>query len=239
MNGQFPPAPTPTLPAFRRLGLLRTALRPDPEWKRLYAALLASFLLHAAVMVMPYLGGSSTASQVAVRGAQKPAPARILTVRLLLDSGAASSAPGNAAAADAPAPPRPDEEARPAPERSLGIDVLPLAAPGFYTADQLTKRPQPIAAPSLEVPEGAPAFGSGKVVLKLLINELGRVVSADVEQSDVPEAVSRAAAANFARLRFLPGEINGRPVGSLLKFEVTYEEGPREDNAQNVGTPPP
>jgi hypothetical protein len=235
MNGQFPPAFTPTLPAFRPASLLRALLHPDPDWRRLYAALVVSCLLHAAIVVMPYLGGSNAVSLTVVRGGQKAAPARILNVRLIAESDRA------AAVADNPGPEASasGEQPLPVPERSLGIDVLPITAPAYFAPDQLTKRPQAMSVPSLAVPETAPAFGTGKVVLKVWINDHGGVDSVDVETSDVPEAVAGTAAAAFRKLHFVPGEINGRPVGSLLKIEVVYEEGMREDSEQNVGAMPP
>ena len=66
---------------------------------------------------------------------------------------------------------------------------------------------------------------SGKVILKVWITELGNVASVDVEKSDMPEAVSASAAAAFGKLRFVPGEINGRPVGSMMRIEVIYDDG--------------
>ena len=112
-------------------------------------------------------------------------------------------------------------------ERAAGIGLLPIPAPAYYTTDQLTKRPQPTSDPRLDVPEFGPVFASGKVILKIWINELGAVKTVDVEKSDVPEAIAATAAAAFGKLRFLPGEINGRPVGTLMRIEVTYDDGTR------------
>jgi hypothetical protein len=235
MNGQLPPAFVPTLPAFRLAGRLRAALHPDPEWKRLYAALAASCLLHAAIVVVPYLGGSDARSRIVVRGGQKPAPVRVLEVRLVAEGARAAALPGSPDAAAAVT----GEEPLPAPARSLGIDVLPITAPAYYSAAQLTKLPRATSAPRLDVPQTAPAFGAGKLTLKVWINDRGGVDSVEVEAGDVPEEVAGSTAAAFGKLRFVPGEINGKPVGSLLKIEVTYEEGAREDSAQNVGELPP
>ena len=118
-----------------------------------------------------------------------------------------------------------EEEPRPAAERALGADLLPIPAPAYYTTDQLTKRPQPTSQPTLLAPELGPAIPSGKVILKLWINELGNVASVEVEKSELPEAISATAAAAFGKLRFVPGQINGRPVGTLMRIEVIYYDG--------------
>jgi TonB family protein len=196
-------------------------MTPDLGWNRLYAALAVSCLLHGAVVLAPYLGASTTVSRYAVKGVQKPGAARTFTVRLLAGRGAASKF----ADADAAGGGRANEEPRPALERALGIDLLPIPAPTYYTTDQLTKGPRPTSAPRLNVPELGAMFASGKVILKVWINDLGNVVSVDVEKSEVPEAVSATAAAAFGKLRFLPGELNGRPVGAMMRIEVTYEDG--------------
>jgi hypothetical protein len=221
MNGQIPPV----VRAFGPFGTLRSVLRPDLYSKRLFLALAASGLAHAAVIFLPYFGASTADFRAAVPG---QAAARSVSVRLILESGPAAPAPGSVAvAASTPEPPasRPAEEApRPAPDRGLGSDLLPVPAPAFYTTNQLTKRPRPTSEPKLDVPELGPVFPQGKVILKVWISELGQVVSVGVEESDLPETVSATAVAAFGKLRFVPGEINGRRVGVMMKIEVTYDE---------------
>jgi TonB family protein len=207
-------------------------VRMDPDAylsNRLLAALMASCLLHAAVIAMPYLGASTTVSRPAVL---KAGGARGFHVRLVHESEPANAAGNSAAGASAQsqAPRAAEEESRPAAERALGADLLPVPAPAYYTTDQLTKRPQPTSQPSLLAPELGPAIPSGKMILKLWINERGKVASAEVEKSELPEAISASAAAAFGKLHFEPGQINGRPVGTLMRIEVIYYDG--------VGPPP-
>ena len=124
-----------------------------------------------------------------------------------------------------PAQPVTVENQQLAPERNALAPPLPLPAPTFFTTDQLTKRPELLSdPPKLEVSESMPAFTSGKVVLKVWINERGAVISVELEDSDVPDAVAAAATAAFEKLRFEPGEINGRPVATLMRIEVSYDE---------------
>jgi outer membrane biosynthesis protein TonB len=230
MSGRRPPAFVHAWPASGALGGLRSALNPDRYLRRFYAALMFSCLLHAALVFLPYFGARTTASGPAVQAGQKPGRTRILSVRFMAENATAptSAQPGSS------------EEPRPAPEHSPGIDLLPIPAPAFYTADQLTKRPQLISDPRLHSPDSDPFPGTGKVVLKVRISELGMVISVDVEKSDVPEAVAATAAAAFGDLRFIPGEINGRRVGSILRIEVTYDDPARDEGARDnaTGSPP-
>ena len=235
MSGRLPPAFLHTWSASGAFGELRAAVNPDLYLKRFYAALLVSCLLHATFVFMPYLGARTAGSGPLAQAGQKAGPVRSLSVRFMAETAAAPSS-----ALESPVQPGASEEPRPAPEQSPGIELLPIPAPAFYSADQLTKRPLPTSAPGLHAPASAPFAGAGKVVLKVWISELGNVTSVDVEQSDVPEAVSATAAAAFGKLRFIPGEIDGRRVGSILRIEVTYDdaapgEGARDDAA---GSPP-
>lgn len=206
-------------------------MRPGADWKRLYAALMVSCLLHAALVLMPYFGASTTVSRPTVRGGQKPGPARILDVRLIQESGAkaavAETSAARASAADAPARRMANEEPRPALDRARGIDLLPIPAPTYYTTDELTKPPRPSSEPKLDVPRAIARAVSGKVILKLWINELGNVDSVEVESSNLPETISGMAAAAFGKLRFVPGEIDGMRVRTLMRIEVIYINGKR------------
>ena len=203
------------------------ALRGGADRGRLYAALAISCLLHAALFFMPYFGASSAAYPPAARGTQEPGPARILDVRLEQSAGPAAEIGGKSAvgagAASAPRRPMVDEEPRPPRRLSRGIDLLPVPAPTFYSVDQLTKPPRPTSQPMLDVSKKIARSVIGKVILKLWIDELGNVVSVEVEQSNLPALISNSAAAAFGKLRFEPGEIDGRSVGALMSIEVIYD----------------
>lgn len=108
---------------------------------------------------------------------------------------------------------------------SAGADLLPIPAPDYYTTDQLTKRPQPTGVADLDKPETSTIIASGKMVLKLWIDDLGDVVDVLVEQSELPEVISRSAVEAFRRLHFVPGELKGRRVGSVMRIEIIYDDG--------------
>jgi TonB family protein len=220
---------SPFLPLFGRHCEPRAAMNLDAHWRRFFAALLLSCLLHASIVLAPYLGATVGASRPAVRGVNDARRASTLNATLVREHEPAAQLAENSVAgtspADLPAQPMANADPQPAPAPTLGIDVLPIPAPAYYTSDQLTRRPQPVAPPKLELPpQLTSSFASGKVILKLWINELGAVTSVDIEQSDVPEAVSAIAAATFAKMRFVPGELNGRPVSALMRIEVTYDD---------------
>jgi hypothetical protein len=210
--------------AFFSFGAPPPVTHPGADWKRFYAALAASCLLHTALVLMPYYGASKAVFPLAARGAQKPGPARVFDVRLRHANAPASA---ESAAANSRVRPMANKEARPAPARSQGSDLLPIPAPTYYTTDQLTKPPQASAAPELDVPKRIARSVTGKVVLKLWIDELGDVNPVEVESSNLPGAVSGMAAAAFAKVRFIPGEIDGRRVRTLMRIEVVYVNGKR------------
>jgi TonB family protein len=207
-------------------------MKPASDSVRLFACLTASCLLHAGLLFMPYLGASS-AYRPAVQGGRKPAPPRVLSVTLEAEKEknsaftvAAVPTDGESMAAS-PTERTNKEQPRPASDRTVGIGLLPIPAPAYYTTDQLTKRPQPIGAAELDTPEIRPIIASGTIVLKLWINELGNVTSVDVEKSDLPPMFSETAAAAFRNLHFVPGQLDGRPVGTVMRIEITYDDGRR------------
>ncbi|HVP07876.1 MAG TPA: TonB family protein, partial [Burkholderiales bacterium] len=160
-------------------------------------------------------------------GAQASGPARALDVRIEEGNGPAAEFEGSPAAGAGPAgmPGRPlaDETAAASQQLSRGIELLPGSGPVFYTSEQLTKRPEPTSRPELDVPRTVARVVRGRVELKIWIDELGSVVSVEVVQSNVPKAVSDLAAEAFGKLRYEPGEINGRRVSAQILVEVVYD----------------
>jgi outer membrane biosynthesis protein TonB len=101
---------------------------------------------------------------------------------------------------------------------------LPILAPTYYAAEQLTKHPKATSDVELDAPEIRSIAASGTLILKLWINEVGAVDSVDIEKSEVPPPVSDSAIAAFKRLLFTPGEIDGRRVASMMRIEITYDD---------------
>jgi len=205
-----------------RAGRLAT-LSAGPQDRRFAAALAASCLLHALLLFLPGLGASAVSSGLAERLARAFGPSPMLEVRLLARSEGARPVilPSAEETGGLPAP-----VARKAPaeasEPARGADLLPLPGTTFYTVDQITKHPVAITQPNLFVARTTARSVQGKVSLKIWVGERGEVEAVEVEKSNLPEAISKLTAEAFERLRYEPGEINGRPVGVVLRIEVDY-----------------
>lgn len=109
---------------------------------------------------------------------------------------------------------------------TLGRSIEPVQH--FYPADQLTVRPIPLSemeSPDFDMPM---QDRRASVVIDVSISELGEVVSVQPVMSGLPDNYTESLVTAFSRLRFKPGEIDGRRVGSLLRVELT---------AENLGLP--
>ncbi len=195
------------------------ALLPRGPLERFSAALLASMLLHAVVLFAPPPGARTDVSPTVDRSVRLPPASHALEVRIDRLSQRSQAASPIVA-------PRSSQQPEPAPERTPGAEWLPVPGPRYYTAEELTKRPVANSSPNIEAFKDARSV-NGRVVLKLWIDELGEVQSAQVEESNLPPKISRTAAEAFAKVRFTPGEIDGRRVRCLLRFEVTYGRAKR------------
>jgi len=227
MNGRYSSLTTPSLAS----GPLQSAGRRPPVSTRLAVSLAVSCLLHAAVVLLPYAGESRIASRSALKGGQQfhRAFSASITSTHRTPFTVPPEVSGSATGPEVPTPkPTTAADTRTASEQSAGANLLPIPAPHYYTTDQLTKRPQPIAAADLDQPETRAIVASGKIVLKLWVDDHGEVVDVLVEQSELPEAISGSAVAAFRKLRFVPGELNGRRVGSVMRIEITYDDGRKQ-----------
>ena len=203
-------------------------MKPAADWERLLAALTVSCLLHAALLFMPYLGLSKNPPRAAAQGqAQQPAPALNAVLALEPQAAGAAATPLPAEAetkADAAAERLASEAPRPALGQGAGAGLLPPLTPTYFPPDKLTKRPQATGEPQLYTPEVMLIPAAGSLSLKLWISEFGDVIAVDIDNSDLPEAYAQAAIAGFMKLHFVPGEINGRSVGTVLPIEVRYDD---------------
>ncbi len=225
MSGRHLPSGRPDAPSAA--GWL-TAHGKDADQLRLLAALAVSCMLHAAVLALPYLGERHPEYRFALQGA--PRGPYVVNATLVLKGAPGFSGPpvpaegeyvpkSSVTALDAGTEIRPEEPG------ASGAGLLPIPSQAFYTTDQLTKRPQPMTMAELDPVETKPIVASGKIVLKLWITERGSVSRVDVESSNLPPLFVRAAVEGFKRLRFEPGELHGRAVGTVMRIEVNYDDG--------------
>ena len=114
---------------------------------------------------------------------------------------------------------------RPGPElRDPAASPSRLAATaGYLPADELDERPL-IRSPVEPVfPPDAPV-SSGRVVLRLSINEAGAVDEAVAVRATPPGVFDAAAVEAFASARFTPGRKGGLAVKSALTLELRFGE---------------
>lgn len=120
-----------------------------------------------------------------------------------------------------------------APTEPMGpaVPMALLEDPEYYPARLLDRLPMPLAEVVLQYPDAAAeAEVSGRVVLLLMIDELGVVVDATVIEADPPGYFEEAAIESFREVLFQPAYRHGRAVKSRLPVEVTFDA--RTDSAK-------
>ena len=180
---------------------------------------LLSILLHAGMfaVLQPRHGlgdgmvmeqdASATAISVALRGEGKPMQ-------------------GNAQTGAATAPRRGvygftrEKHSNPAAETDSAIPVFIPADPYYYPAQDLTEKPAVLhdffSGMVILVPDLLPP----PAILRLFINEEGRVDKVELEESMFSEQAREFIVSAFSEARFRPGRIGHLPVKSQIRIEV-------------------
>src|SRR5512146_2642477 len=98
------------------------------------------------------------------------------------------------------------------------------AQPVYYPARELDVRPGIKTRVDPEYPEAAARRGlSGKVVLRLYIDEKGIVDRVETLSAQPPGVFERSAARAFSAARFSPGMKNRHPVKTRMTIEVSFD----------------
>jgi len=105
-------------------------------------------------------------------------------------------------------------------ERGDGSASLSLSGVAYIPLEMLTVRPRPLGEVLLDSEEMAGMVSERSMVLELRVSERGEVVDVVIKSSELPEEVSSSVANAFRKLRFLPGELNGRKVGTVMRVGV-------------------
>jgi hypothetical protein len=205
---------------------------------RLPVCLSVSVLLHVLLMLpvnqlmgnAPYGSTQGLARKVGVTKAltaflvTKALPANTIaasevfasSVETASDSSAAESAERVAAKADEEPEGWSGEEGQP--------QIVPLPMePRYFRPSELTRKPRILEEVSLAFPTSVGSVVAGKMILRLLIGESGRVDKVIVEQTELPESFQASAINSFSQATFLPGTIEDVPVKSQMRIEVSYE----------------
>jgi protein TonB len=117
--------------------------------------------------------------------------------------------------------PEADEPQSPAPSKLAAPATTVPRAPRYVPAHQLDRRPQILSHVEPHFPALA-LVPTGRVVLRLYIDETGSVDAVAAESADRTGAFEAAAREAFAAARFLPGIKDGVPVKALVRLEVLF-----------------
>ena len=100
------------------------------------------------------------------------------------------------------------------------------AVPGvhYYATRELDVRPGIMTRVDPEYPErAARRFLAGKVIVRLFIDEAGKVERVAILQAEPPGYFEQPAQDAFKAARFSPGMKGGRPVKTQMTLEVNFE----------------
>lgn len=192
--------------------------------------LACSCVLHLLVLFSPVFGTVGGFSPLAAPGGQKATPSFSVTLTPFHSLKAEDWHPPmeGVVPAELPEPdPKPvtKDRSKPTESRMDGADLLPLPGVIYYPTSFLTVRPQPLAEANLDPPRLRPIVASGKVILTLWINPFGLTSKVAVESTTLPEIFTNTAVDAFQSLRFKPGELHSQKVGTVMRIEVTYDDG--------------
>jgi periplasmic protein TonB len=193
----------------------------------------AALMLHAAmfsvpvrqVHALPELRPLSTAVSVRVstggRGATEGVPANA-------NPGLASHAEPEASTgvpvpgATLPAPPELQPVLAPSPPMPAAFASGQLGDADYFTRDQLSVSPIPMQAVLIDYPSIEIQGGNYVSELSLYIDEEGKVQRVRVDGPALPQPMEEAARSAFMSARFSPGQVDGLPVRSRIRIEVSF-----------------
>jgi periplasmic protein TonB len=94
---------------------------------------------------------------------------------------------------------------------------------GYLPRKLLTTPPRPLAEITMRWPPGMLPLGRQAGLFTLFIDEAGRVRRMIPDDRSLSPPLEAAAREVFSAAEFLPGELDGRPVKSIIRIEVVYE----------------
>lgn len=101
--------------------------------------------------------------------------------------------------------------------------IIDLPVQHYFPVGELDAKPEARGSVPLDYPQDVPLMPLSRVVLSLLIDELGKVNKVVVESADSPKELEDLASRAFMGARFSPGMRSGTAVKSRLRVEVTFE----------------
>jgi periplasmic protein TonB len=98
----------------------------------------------------------------------------------------------------------------------------------YVPRQYLSLPPVPLAQIEVPFPESVGGTFAITTQLSLFIDETGVVRRVRVDGPELDPALEAAAVDAFRQGRFTPGQLDGRPVRSLVRIEVTFESRPAD-----------
>lgn len=95
--------------------------------------------------------------------------------------------------------------------------------PHYFSARELTEKPFVLEDIPSNLVLPLPDVPPQSTVVRLMIDESGNIDRVVMEDSRLPEGAAKLIAEAFEKTRFHPGRINGMPVKSQLRIEITLE----------------
>lgn len=95
----------------------------------------------------------------------------------------------------------------------------------FFPRHALDVGPYPAAPVLIEYPPVRGKGGTHASELSIFIDETGKVVNVRVDGQPLPQVMEEAARSAFMDAAFSPGLVDGLPVRSRIRIEVTFQAG--------------
>jgi hypothetical protein len=194
---------------------------PANRSPRLVFAVFASAIVHAAVVLLPYLGQSRELSSRSMR-AKRPVPG-LITLTFLDAPTTEVDRPAESVGPSQPLKLKSSSKSLPEEIPPFADGLLPIPGPVFYATELLSKRPQPVAAVDFDAIEFSGTAAPGRAILKLWIDETGVVTDVRPGGGDLPDDVLKPLIETFKKSKFAPGERGGRAVGAVMLIEVNID----------------
>lgn len=105
-------------------------------------------------------------------------------------------------------------------------EALPSLERSYVPRELLSQGPVAQGVVLLQWPPQAPLSGSFRGQLRLFIDEQGVVRRVEAADDGLPDMLLDAARLAFQDTRFSPGELQGQAVRSVIRVEVSFENGP-------------
>lgn len=208
------------------LGLM-ASIRRTQTWPTQLLAMLLSLTAHLILFLS--VDGQITIAPKTEAG--ETAPDSTMRIHLVVSesSNSTQNTQSTSHNSDAPkiAEPRTFPPSQPTLQSTFprfNFEILVPATPHYFSSSELTVKPLVSADIPENLGDSLSSDGHGAATFRLQINEQGEVDQVIVDESNFSEEDQRMVVSAFQKMKFEPGEIDGKAVKSELKIEVRSEK---------------